>query len=335
MIYYIGGFPPPYGGVSIKNENLYIALKQKIDIEKIDLSALKRKKSVICFAKFIKCLLSPNNCFVVGVSGKRNRKLLAGFLHVFNCVALRKSIMFLMGGTAANEIVLDKSYRKYVSCYKKIYAETDSMVEALRNTGLENAEYYPNGRFKPKCLAKSPSHSDLRCIFFSKITKDKGVDIVIDTARILPDILFDLFGEIEEGYEQEFINQSCGLSNLQYKGVFKGNSDEVYVKLAEYDFVLLPTRWKYEGVPGILIEAKIAGVPAIVSDICYNAEIVEDGVSGRVLQTNTCDALAETIKEYSSRELLEKLKMTTRESANKYYIENYIDQIVSLLETTS
>ena len=36
--YYIGIFPPKYGGVTIKNDNLYNALKNYIEIDKIDLN---------------------------------------------------------------------------------------------------------------------------------------------------------------------------------------------------------------------------------------------------------------------------------------------------------
>lgn len=40
--YYLGSFPPPFGGVTTKNLNLYTALSEKIEIGKVDFSKIKR-----------------------------------------------------------------------------------------------------------------------------------------------------------------------------------------------------------------------------------------------------------------------------------------------------
>ena len=35
-VYFLGAFPPTYGGVTIKNESLYQALSKYIDLKKVD-----------------------------------------------------------------------------------------------------------------------------------------------------------------------------------------------------------------------------------------------------------------------------------------------------------
>ena len=42
-IYYLGTFPPEYGGVTVKNQNLYSALSKKIEIDRVDFSEIKRR----------------------------------------------------------------------------------------------------------------------------------------------------------------------------------------------------------------------------------------------------------------------------------------------------
>ena len=97
--------------------------------------------------------------------------------------------------------------------------------------------------------------------------------------------------------------------------------------------LLLPTNWASEGVPGTLVESKIAGIPAIVSDICYNVEIVENGVNGIVLMENTAEELAKAIGRLDAdRDELYRLKCGTKQSAELYYIENYIEDILKKLE---
>ena len=176
-------------------------------------------------------------------------------------------------------------------------------------------------------------HRRFKAVFFSRITPEKGIDIVLDTAKLLPEVEFHIYGEIDGAYNNTFTNEVLGLSNTIYHGVFKSKGTKVYDELSKYDVMLLPTKWKYEGVPGILVESKIAGIPAIVSDICYNAEIVEDGVSGTVLKENTVERLVEAIGCLDEdRGKLDQLKYGAKQSAEMYYIENYMDDILQYLE---
>ncbi len=41
--WYLGTFPPPFGGVTTKNLNLYTALSENTEIGKIDFSEIKSK----------------------------------------------------------------------------------------------------------------------------------------------------------------------------------------------------------------------------------------------------------------------------------------------------
>ena len=98
--------------------------------------------------------------------------------------------------------------------------------------------------------------------------------MILQAARILPQVLFHFYGEIKKDYEQDFYAAVREVGNVVYHGVFSGSADAVYQELGQYDVLLLPTRWKAEGLPGILVEAKISGLPAVVSDHNFNREIV-------------------------------------------------------------
>lgn len=329
-VIYIGGFPPPYGGVTTKNNNLYAALNTKISIEKVDFNKIKRG-SIHELIRFIKVLFEKNNQFVVGVAGKKTRKILCKLLYLVNRKAMTKSIIFLMGGTAAADISADSNFKKYVSVYKCVYAETNSMVETLINSGLENADYYPNCRFKPKTEFSENNNRKgaLRCVFFSIIRKEKGVDIILDTARLLSDVKFSFYGPIEENFKDDFLKYLKELPNVSYYGVFNGNKDEVYKELRKYDVLLLPTRYNTEGVPGILVESKISGITCIVSDKSYNSEIIKHDKEGIVLANNTVNDLMSCLKMLKTDHYkLKRLQNENQRSAEHYYIENYIERIV-------
>lgn len=334
-LWYLGTFPPPFGGVTTKNLNLYTALSQKTDIRKIDFSKIKNN-NLAEFFRLIFVLFDRNNAFAIGVAGQKTRKRFCKLLYYINRKAMCRSLIFLMGGSVSHDIASDSNYQKYAAAYRAVYVETKGMKNELENVGLGNIHIYPNCRFRPQRCPdiKRELGGSLRCVFFSRVTSDKGIDTVLDTAKLLSSVEFHLYGEIDSAYRDTFTDEINGLPNVTYHGVFQGRDAQVYDELSKYDVMLLPTRWKHEGVPGVLVEAKIAGVPAIVSDICYNAEIVEDGVSGIVLRENTAENLTKALERLDrDRDELYRLKRGAKRSAETYYIENYIDDILKKLET--
>ena len=331
--YYIGDFPPPLGGVTIKNENLFAALSERLDIKKIDFKKIKRGNIREMF-RLIRALLDKDASFAVGIAGRSNRKLLTKLLYKHNRKGMERSVLFLMGGSAADDIS-DEEYRQNIQEYRKVYAETAGMVRKLEEAGLTNAGCCPNGRFKPQKVYKpnNPSKEPLRCVFFSIIRPEKGVDIILRAAKHLPNISFDFYGPIDEDYKDKFLTELATLNNAKYFGVFNGKPEEIYDRLNEYNVVLLPTYWKAEGVPGVLVEAKIACVPAVVSDYRFNAEIIHDGEDGLVLSENSPVCLENALRWLEDdREFLYKMSLNAQKDAEKYYIENFVDEIVSILE---
>ena len=59
-IVYMGAFPPGYGGVTIKNQNLYAALEKEIPIKKVDFNRVKRK-DIKEAGRLVFHLLNPRN----------------------------------------------------------------------------------------------------------------------------------------------------------------------------------------------------------------------------------------------------------------------------------
>lgn len=327
---YIGAFPPKWGGVTVKNNDLFIELVERgLSINKIDLNRIKRKRSIPESIRLAVALVGRNNQFIIGISAG-SRKSFSKILFKLNKKAMRQSIMIVMGGAAAQEISNDSEYMKLMAEYKRIYVETHGMYDLLVECGMRNVSIYPNCRKKAKQnLIAENRTGKLKCVFFSLIQKEKGVDNILKSAEELKETDFYFYGSIDNTYQNDFEREIKKLPNCFYKGLFKGTDDEKYLELAKYDVLLLPTRWTTEGIPGILVEAKIAGLSCIVSNVSYNSEIVTDGVSGIVLAHNNVACLTEAVCLLSrDRRLLENQKRESYKSANEYYIENYVDDII-------
>lgn len=330
-IYYLGAFPIEGGGVTNKNRDLFNALTNRgLTIRKVDLNLIKRKKSIKEAFKLI-CALMPGNQYIIGVSGARGTSIkLVKFLDKVSHNNLKRSLYFMMGGTEAHKIAINEELINLFSNFKKVYVEMASMKSALDNAGMENVDIFPNCRPKPNQQGVKSVKADesFKCVYFSYIEPMKGVDAILAVAQMMPNVEFDFYGDIAPEYKNVFLNSVNNTNNCQYYGYFNGDSTEIYKLLGKYDVLLFPTKWETEGVPGVLVEAKIAGLPVIASRSSYNSEIVEEDIDGILLTENTPEELSKKITELlENPETLLRMKNACRYTATKYYIEQYSESI--------
>ena len=174
-------------------------------------------------------------------------------------------------------------------------------------------------------------------MFFSQISKEKGVKDIIKLVHVLDsskDIKYslDFYGQIVEEFKKEFEEFVSKSPNVRYCGVFDSTKSSVYKKLNEYDILLFPTHWKGEGVPGILVEAKMAGLAVIASPMNFNAEIIrEDKDEGFLLKKDYPNEMLEIIQKcMRDKKLLEHIKLESYRSRKRYAISEYEKMIKCL-----
>lgn len=209
-IYYVGSFPPPYGGVTVKNEYLFQALCERIEerIERINTQAIKRKPMLL-FPACVKLLKHPNKRLIIATAGTQRRHITMAISR-FQPALLSKAILMVMGGNFAETIADDAAYCRALKKYRKIYVETQGMIEKLRSLGIENTAVFPNCRKRPETVFEVHPNVDqeLKCVFFSQVSLEKGIDIVLEAAKLLKNMRFDIWG----GYL--FINRSFRMRSL-------------------------------------------------------------------------------------------------------------------------
>lgn len=90
------------------------------------------------------------------------------------------------------------------------------------------------------------------------------------------------------------------------------NREAVYASLSTADIFLMPSLW--EGMPLALIEAQAAGLPAVVSDVVGNRDVVIDGETGFVCKDDQ-DLLQKTRRLIEDPALRLKMGQAARERA--------------------
>ena len=136
--------------------------------------------------------------------------------------------------------------------------------------------------------------------FASRLSKEKGVTILSEAAKLLPDIPFIIAGN---GPDDECLKN---IPNVTMKGFLTG--DELISLIANARVMILPSVW-YENCPLNILETHAFGVPVITMNSGGMAELVENGKTGVLINSPTPEAIAECIKKcFDDEEFYDTLK---------------------------
>lgn len=106
--------------------------------------------------------------------------------------------------------------------------------------------------------------------------------------------------------------------NLQEHVKLLGYTENLTQLLASADVFVLPSRW--EGLPMALLEAMMAGLPIIATQVSGVEEVIENKKHGLLIPTGDVDALAEAILQLTkSQEQRRKMGLISR----KHILDNY------------
>ena len=148
-------------------------------------------------------------------------------------------------------------------------------------------------------------------------TAEKGQDVAIAAAKLLPRTKFILAGE-----GPRLADLRCGApSNVSFPGFLEDRA----AFFASLDLFVMPSRSEAWGLAAL--EAMAHGVPVIASNIGGLREIVEPGRGGWLFPTGDAAALARAIEEAAADpESLRQAAVAARERAAHFSVEKMAEQ---------
>ena len=203
----------------------------------------------------------------------------------YNCIHGSK-VKSLIGAIEAKLYTLLKTYKKvdlYI-CPSKF----------LENKLLSASDVFSGKTFaihnfiEKKPLPEKISSEKPYVAFASRLSKEKGVTLLAEAAKMLPDYSFVIAGN---GPDDECLKN---IPNVTMKGFLTG--DELVSLIANARLMILPSVW-YENCPLNILETHCFGVPVVTMNSGGMAELVDDGKTGVLINEPTAQAIADAIKK--------------------------------------
>jgi glycosyltransferase involved in cell wall biosynthesis len=136
----------------------------------------------------------------------------------------------------------------------------------------------------------------------SRLTRQKGIGTLLKAARLVerrrPGVRFVLVGPRDS--EGPLAVSEAELAAHAPTVVATGPRSDVPALLRMADVFAFPTEYA-EGVPRVLLEAALAGLPIVSTDMPGCRAVIEDGRTGRLVPTGDPERLAEAILAALSR----------------------------------
>ena len=145
-------------------------------------------------------------------------------------------------------------------------------------------------RYQPRVHSGTGRH----LLFVGRLAAVKGVPVLFDALRGLDveGLKVTLVGDGPDRAALEAQARDLGI-DIHFAGY--RSQDEVAMLLGEADALVLPSF--AEGVPVVLMEAMAAGLPVVTTRIAGVPELVEDGVSGKLVAPGDAAALRSALRE--------------------------------------
>jgi len=230
-------------------------------------------------------------------------------LFILSRILKFRIVCVLIGGALDIEHQSFSYFKKYlfkntVLSADLVLLQTKHLMNYVSSIRKCRVEWLPNFRKMESQDLYRGQRSNVcrRFVYIGRIVEEKGVGVLLEASSFLKDsdVTIDMYGPIDDDYGLTMINQlGCGIVN--YRGVLE--YQQVLDTLANYDALILPTFYKGEGYPGVVIEAYSQGKPVIVTDWRALPEIV-DSDSGIIIPPYSPDQLANAVIQLYSDPLL-------------------------------
>jgi glycosyltransferase involved in cell wall biosynthesis len=231
-------------------------------------------------------LLCPNGLFY---NGKEICEKCTGYGKELNCIMhnCEMSLFKSAGYALRNAWARRKNY--YINNIDAFICLSHFQRNKLLSFGFPEEKLYVIANMYTLIIPETkPSHQKTYVAYAGRLSKEKGLDLLILAAKALPTTNFKLAGSIANG-----ISLENATPNVEVCGFLKGGELSNFYNNA---YVFINTSKCYETFGLVFLDAMAHRLPIIAPEISGIPEIVEDGHSGLLYSMGDHEDLIKKIK---------------------------------------
>jgi glycosyltransferase involved in cell wall biosynthesis len=208
----------------------------------------------------------------------------------------------------------------------------------------ENINYCPNGipLIAGGVGESRDKNGRSRILFLSNLIVSKGITVLLEACQILKTRGIEFYcvfvggeGDIDIKQFNTLITEKGLLDCVEYLGKKYGSEKQDEINLA--DIFVLPTYYHNECLPLVLLEAMQNGLPIISTFEGGITDIVEDGITGFLVQQKNAEQLADKLEILIQNQALrEQMGRAGREKfLREYTLEKFENRMVEILNAVT
>jgi glycosyltransferase involved in cell wall biosynthesis len=193
----------------------------------------------------------------------------------------------------------------------------------------------PNGVDVREFAVGRRSWSPARLLSVGRVVHQKGLDLGLEALAGLKDLPWD-WSIAGDGPQTAALRERVKQLGLEDRVHFLGwqERDQLAARYREANLFLFPSR--HEGMPNALLEAMASGLPVVATRIAGNEELVQEGVTGKLVDAEDVPALKESLRQLISDPYLRKrMGVAARQRVEREYSwESAADEYLKMLQHT-
>lgn len=162
-------------------------------------------------------------------------------------------------------------------------------------------------------------------LWAGRFAKGKRLDLLIEIAKLLPNVNFDVHGYSINEDERAMEEKLRSLSNVQVNGVY--HSVDALIDAKEYSLFLYTSL--FDGLPNILLEVTKAGLPVVASLVGGVTEFINEETGYPVEDINNPDAYVLRIREAIGDDHAknQKFKAAVEQLLSRHTTKHFLEQL--------
>jgi glycosyltransferase involved in cell wall biosynthesis len=169
-------------------------------------------------------------------------------------------------------------------CPSQFLADTLVRFGVPADRVVHRPNFLDSGPLQPRAPAPN------QWLYAGRLSAEKGVDVAIEAARLLPDTRLSICGTGPE--ERKLRASAAAMPWVEFHGHLPHEDLKRHIERASV--VVVPSRW-YENFPYAVLEAQAAGAAVVASRIGGIPEQIDHGVDGLLVAPGNAAALAKAV----------------------------------------